>query len=52
MNRAATSQLPTSSRDDSAGSSSRSDALYAARLKMTRLLSRSRVAWASVRDVP
>src|SRR5439155_43685 len=35
MNRAATSLIPTSSRNDSAGSSSRSDALYAAPLRMT-----------------
>ena len=35
MSRAATSPPPTSSRNDFAGSSSRSDALYAASLKMT-----------------
>jgi hypothetical protein len=39
MNRAATCLTPTSSRNDSAGSSSRSDALYAAPLKMTEAAS-------------
>jgi hypothetical protein len=57
MSRAATSRLPTSSRNDSDGSSSRSDALYAAPLKMTRQLHRltsgvSQRAGVSLEDTP